>query len=80
MPPAPLPLIVHLLLWPFWRLSGWRYHTRSIDPRQWCWLDRGWDEIPEYVVLGGLLIYLVGLLGLLIVALSVLGQMVGWWA
>ena len=63
---------------PFFLASGFWYHRRSG-----VWLDRSWDEIPEFVVRAGLLIYTVvfipGVLLLIGCGIGMLGEWLGWW-
>jgi hypothetical protein len=58
--------IVRVLLWPYFRVTGWRYH-----PQSGLWLDRAWDEIPAYVVVSGMLMYVVAIAGALVIVLNV---------
>jgi hypothetical protein len=67
----PSPRWYRLLFRPFFFATGFWYHRRSG-----VWLSRQWDEIPEYVVRAGMLIYVLSILMLLPCAV---GALTGWW-
>ena len=70
----PSPVWVRWIFKPFFLASGFWYHRRSGE-----WLDRRWDNIPEYVVRAGLLFYCIFLGAVVFVAVGCLGEWLGWW-